>query len=299
MVSKAIKSLYYVLLILISFTVNGTLVSAQNNIDISVYPKVDLINSNWSIAGNIDGKNPNILSELTWKDNVAWGAGARFSVILHPRIKLSLQAEHSFIVSGTVRDVDYSGDNRTLVDRDMTYDSGEGNVSFATLQLNYLLWRGGIDVEGYVFPQYQYTSLTMIDPTLDLRSTYKSKLLGGGIGLKLGKVISPKWKMSLSPQFALNKYTAVANWNLREEFAHPVSFKHKIDAPQWSGVFDVTYSPTSKLYFLASARYNSLLNAKNGTDQLFYSNGESTHTRLNEVGSSIATFSLGAGILLY
>ena len=74
----------------------------------------------WNIAGNNAGTNPNILSELTWKDleiyqvqfkpSVTLGNSHRGGVRYHLRGMLGWGS----IVDGSNQDSDYAGDNRTL-----------------------------------------------------------------------------------------------------------------------------------------------------------------------------------------
>ena len=68
----------------------------------------------WNIAGNMAGTNPNILSELSWSDiesyQLSLGAKARIANHFYGRGHIN----YAWIHSGTVRDSDYGGDNRTL-----------------------------------------------------------------------------------------------------------------------------------------------------------------------------------------
>src|SRR5436305_1463719 len=67
----------------------------------------------WSIAGNYQGQNPNILSELSWKRlrAISFGAGAMGKV--YPKMDWMIAFSYHATLSGKVTDPDYKKDNRT------------------------------------------------------------------------------------------------------------------------------------------------------------------------------------------
>ena len=77
-------------------------------------------------------------------------------------------------------------------------------------------------------------------------------------------------------------YDADANWNLRSDYQHPVSFSHEADGNGFvAGV---------KLLFEAKNRWgiNVGMNAQEmstdpGIDRIYYADGTIAETRLNEV----------------
>ena len=94
----------------------GQRVFAQVNdpkLQIFVSTGIELQDLHWSISGNTNGANPNILSELKWTKvkgtvtaaDVSWKFWRRFSFVGG--------YSRAFTYSGLVNDIDYSGDNRT------------------------------------------------------------------------------------------------------------------------------------------------------------------------------------------
>ena len=82
----------------------------------------------WSIAGNMQGQSPNILSELTFK-NIT-GFGGYLDGVYTPTKYTELNAFYqlSGIVSGKGTDVDYQDDNRTHPTFNGTFSSNNGRM---------------------------------------------------------------------------------------------------------------------------------------------------------------------------
>ncbi len=67
----------------------------------------------WSIAGNLEGTNPNIKSELKWTELVVadFAIASRFKFT--PSFSIEAGGSFGKTLSGNVSDIDYLGDNRT------------------------------------------------------------------------------------------------------------------------------------------------------------------------------------------
>ncbi len=68
----------------------------------------------WNIAGDINGNNPNVLSELTWDDVESYQVKLQGSIVWPNIIALRGYANYGWVFDGDNQDSDYLGDNRTF-----------------------------------------------------------------------------------------------------------------------------------------------------------------------------------------
>src|ERR1700754_1332656 len=98
----------------------------------------------WSIAGDINGENPNVYSELKWKAI----AGPHYNLALQWNIWNSFlllgNYSKSSITSGTSNDTDYSGDNRTAPVYNQDFNSNKGRTSAWSAGVGYMLIKNEI-----------------------------------------------------------------------------------------------------------------------------------------------------------
>lgn len=257
-------------------------------------------NLDWNIAGDINGNNPNILSELTWTDleifQLEFGLERRFK----RNFKLGGTLAYGLIFDGQNQDSDYLGDNRTLefsrsnnsADGDDTWDL---SVAFG---YEFLFGSGTIGLTPLFGLSYHAQKLQITDgfqtipplgPFPGLNSSYDASWYGPWTGLDFFFGILRKDRMTLRHEFKFGveyhfyaEYYAKANWNLRSDFAHPKSFEHETDG---SGII---FKGGYKYFF--DARWSLDFNGKYqkwetdpGIDRVFFSNGTVVETRLNEV----------------
>ena len=91
----------------------------------------------WSIAGNINGNNPNVLSELTWDDVESYQVKLQGNFVWPNIIALKGYVNYGWIFDGDNQDSDYLGDNRTLefsrsnnsTDDDYVWDNSKVRLS--------------------------------------------------------------------------------------------------------------------------------------------------------------------------
>jgi hypothetical protein len=129
---------------------------------------------------------------------------------------------------------------------------------------------------------------TDIGPFSGLDSSYDADWYGPWIGLE-GAFYDRRANLAASRQEIFGGvelhyayYDARANWNLRGDFAHPVSFKQESDG--YGGVLYIGYKfffhPRWSLNFIGKyQRWET----KPGTHTFLWSDGTSSDTRLNEV----------------
>lgn len=268
----------------------------------------------WNIAGNVFGTNPNVLSELEWKDLDIYQLGLRGRIEAgnhyDPRLKGVLKGSASvgYVEDGTNRDSDYDGDNRTL-EYSRSDNSAEGgdvvDLSVAA-GLKYIPWQGGFSVTpllGYaingqdlrITDGYQTVAsggTPAVGPISGLDSSYEALWYGPWVGVDLAYAAPSNLKLGAGFEYHWAEYEADANWNLRSDLAHPLSFRHEADGEgmvvnlgaQWA------FHPR---WLLSLGWTWQKWQTNPGTDLVYYSSGTLGQSRLNEVNWESSAFNLG------
>ena len=105
----------------------------------------------FNIAGDINGNNPNIISELTWEDLESYQVKFQGSLVWPGIIALKGSANYGWIFNGKNQDSDYGGDNRTFEYSRSNNNTDDNNVWDASLAVGYP-FRFGQTVIGTVTP---------------------------------------------------------------------------------------------------------------------------------------------------
>jgi len=258
----------------------------------------------WNIAGNSAGTSPNVLSELTWTDLEI----AEFSVLgrktinnIYIRGSLNL----GFIHSGANRDSDYSGDNRTLEFSRTENNGGDGTVWDASLGAGYsglvlAAGEGAFTLRPLVGFSVHKQNLTITDgyqviPATGafsgLDSTYRAMWYGPWAGFEADYAAGA---LTLNAELEVHAaaYRAEADWNLRSDFQHPVSFEHKANAIGVVLSLGADYAFAGPWSMGASFKHQDW-HASSGTDRTFFSSGAVGDTRLNEANWTSDAFTVG------
>ncbi len=130
-------------------------------------------------------------------------------------------------------------------------------------------------------------------PMIGLDSTYKTKWYGPFAGIDLKLHTSPQFSLNGSVQDHWADYEAEADWNLRSDLAHPVSFRH--EAEKGDGVFGTLkgrYLFNNGLMLDLAFDY-IFLSAKDGIDQTILADGSSFFVKLNELNWQSSAITLG------
>jgi len=264
----------------------------------------------FNIAGDINGNNPNIISELTWKDLESFQLKMAGKTTFHQLVMLRGSLAYSWIFDGKNQDSDYLGDDRTLEFLRSNNNSDEGNMRDASFVIGWQFTFGRSDfvmapVIGY---SYHEQNLTMTDgyQTIPpsgrfsgLDSTYETEWKGPFIGLDFTfrrdekSKIKPDIETFLRIEYHMVDFYAEADWNLRTDFAHPKSFEHEADG------YGFILNTGVKFLF----NYNWLLNVNldyqnwstdPGIIRFFNSDGTTSMQQLNEVNWT--SYAIMAGI---
>ena len=243
-------------------------------------------NLNWSIAGNLAGKSPNIYSELQW-ENVG-GQSLPSAVVWNfaDRLLVAADYSHVFLNSGAVTDRDYSGDNRSNMVYNQRFNADKGHASDWSLGAGYqLLKTSTIRLNAFSGYRINAQSLFILDRTgnfANLNSTYSTKWKGPFVKATADYKIAAKLFLSAALSYNQINYGAVSDWNLIPTFQHPVSYRHTAKGFGLDGELGLKYTFSKNVAIQAAAGYFSWKTG-NGIDELFLENNETEKTQLNKV----------------
>jgi hypothetical protein len=226
----------------------------------------------WSIAGNSNGQSPNVLSELKWK-NVN---GQEYKAAMQWNVwrRFSLFADYSrvSVTSGSVNDMDYQGDNRTAPTYTGNFSDNKGNTSSWSAGAGYIIFNNKLfSLVPYVGFGDNVQNFYLVDLTGQfpaLNSNYFARWNG------------PFIKEDLT--YNQVNYTAQGNWNLINEFQHPVSYRHVAKGYGINANARLAFSITNHIALNIGYGYYKW-ETGNGTDQLYLTSGQVDNTRLNGV----------------
>lgn len=269
----------------------------------------------FNIAGNLAGTGPNILSELSWDDLEIYQVGIAGKVAVGNAtvdyltcVRSSL--DYGWIQDGRNQDSDYLGDNRTLEFSRANSLTADDHVLDASagigLQRKFHQNRLAIALLGGYSYHEQNLRITQglqaispgsgvvpLGPIAGLNSTYQAVWHGPWAGIDLEFSPFPRFSLLGTAEYHWARYKAEADWNLRQDLAHPVSRRHEA-----SGARGVVLKAGGR-YFLTSRWALDLFagyqgwEAENGTDTIYFVDGSSTAVRLNQVHWQSASATLG------
>ena len=248
---------------------------------------------NWTIAGDSNGQNPNVLSELDWTklNIISTGGAAEFTV--HDHWHLRFGGSYGWIISGNNRDSDYLFDDRQgEFSRSRADTRGEVIDAEAMIGYDFKMMRGRMTLTpwlGFSFHKQELNDrcgVQEIDllsgdlgafPGLD--SKYEADWYGAVFGLEAKVNLFTNWRLTGGVRYELQSYTAHADWNLRSDLD---GFSHTAKGSAWllhTGV-EWDFQPG---WTLALSGFFGVATAGHGTDDTTFSGGSHIATRLNEV----------------
>lgn len=247
---------------------------------------------NWNIAGNTDGSNPNILSELEWTGLEIFQVEARARKDFGDTY-LTGYFDWGWINDGKNQDSDYNGDDRTQEysrsnnsgDDGTVWDISTG-VGFNITAYKHTPFKFS-PVFGYSYHRQNltitngYQTIPHTGPFSGLDSTYNARWYGPWAGADLSYKTG---RLTLGGLFEyhLVEYYATANWNLRSDFAHPKSFEHTANGMGVIAGLDADISVSESWAFVLSVNAKRFKTGE-GRDRTYFSDGSRSDTKLNEV----------------
>lgn len=247
-------------------------------------------NLNWSIAGN-ETTPVNILSELKFNrlDISQFGVAMRFSVNRFFFMPQILKGE---IHEGEATDSDYAGNNRTNLTYRSIMDVKDNGTTDVTLTVGYefKLSKKHLSLSPLLGYSQKKQNFVMTNGKLlypenkaisDLDSKYSTDWESAFGGVSCNYFLP--FQINISALFLYHDldYEAEANWNLRDDFAHPVSFRHSGDGYGSELQCGIGYSIRN---WCLEFSYNyKQFEIEDGKDELYFSSGLMIESRLNEV----------------
>ena len=291
------------------------------DLEMNIGSRVDQFD--WNIAGDSYGNNPNVLSELTWENlEIAEVNGKGRLIMINNHAPFGgmakVKVNYGEIQSGDNQDSDYEFDNRigewsrsnNRADDGSVFDfttgaglvfrSRSGKVMVSPLagysyHAQYLTIHDGYQTISLDNP---FSTSTAYDPPpagpfAGLDSTYDAVWNSGWIGVDLE--LSPARFLEIHGFVELHsaEYRAEANWNLRSDLEHPVSFKH--ESNEAAGVVTGIGAKfgNGPLLVNLDLLYQKW-QAKDGIDIFYLNDGKTSTSLLNEVNWE--SFSVSAGL---
>jgi len=246
----------------------------------------------YHIAGNEQGLNPNILSELIWRNNLTSELGASLEVKWQ-RLNFRSGYSISHNQSGTVSDIDYAEDNRQSVFSDRTFSNHKGKGHQLSISAGYdLPVRKNLILNLFLTCQFQKNTLYLLNQKHlrqqdenylpSLNSYYRYHLPGFGGGMLIDYHCRRLIEFNIEARLQRIVYSATGSWNLREDFAQPDSYLHRGRGIQIAVIPQIRLLISRHSKIGLSYSYSSL-NVSNGRDRLLLADGIEQLTRLNEV----------------
>ncbi|MCF6265385.1 MAG: hypothetical protein L3J57_02425 [Desulfuromusa sp.] len=282
----------------------------------------------WNISGDINGENPTILSELSWEDLEIFQIQATgwLEIGELPFLKRNslILANIAFgkILGGDVQDSDYAADGRTFEWSRSVNDADKGltvDLSGAVGPIFELSLIEGLSITPLIGYGFNMQDLSMTDgeqtvsnpfyrwwffgsdaemplpigqiPSLD--SSYTAYWYGPWLGANIDYQANQKIKITVSAEYHWVEYFAQADWNLRSNFAHPVSFEQETTGTGMVWNIKGLYSLNKNWSWLLDGKIQNW-ETESGTDRTYFADGTVGLSRLNQVNWS--SYSLTTGV---
>lgn len=283
----------YILLLLIFKFSN---ITSQSKVDLAINSLVEYSNFEWSIAGNIQGNSPNVLSELQFKDIVVIGGNIEASYEFINKIYFNVLYQLGSVTRGKGVDTDYEEDDYQGITFNENFQSNDGNSKTYKMGLKYFpIHNRNFKLGAGLHYLNSSRKFTLLSPDLeDLNSSYNLDLEGFQFSLNPIYKINNLFKLNALISYSRLSYRANANWNLIEIFQHPISFIHVSNADMKEYQLGVIYDFNKHISLQSTGTWGTT-KVLEGLDKSFLKNGSEIRTQFN--GGSLESLSLNFGIL--
>lgn len=271
----------------------------------------------WNIAGDRSGQNPNVLSEVKWRNLEIGQINLNSKLTLPRTVHLRGSFSYGWIVNGDNRDSDYFGDNRTLEYSRSDNNADQGSVYDFSAAAGYPFEFGReivIALRPLIGFSYHSQSLSITDGNQtiatpgftqragsfsNLDSHYDARWYGPWVGVEVGVETTvpggciQRVEGFFGFEYHRADYRAQADWNLRQDLAHPNSFRHRADGVGYvlSGGINLFVTPQ---WALTTAVIYQDWSTHQGRHRVYLSGGDTLDTQLNEVNWRSVALSIGA-----
>ena len=276
------RSAIVVILLCSAFKSNAQ--DVEPKLQVSISSGYQRENFHWSIAGNTNGQNPNVYSELKWKDvdGTAYNASLQYNVWN----KVMFYGSYSCVSvrSGTVSDIDYSQDNRTDPVYNENFSDNKGNTSVWCAGVGYRLFNNRFfSLTPYIGYTGNIQNLDIVDETGQfpgLNSSYQANWKGEFVKIISAVKIWRSLRALVDVTYNQTNYNSLGDWNLINEFKHPVSYRQVADGYGINTGAQLNYNLARQLSIFAGFNYFNW-ETGNGADTLYLTTGEDDKTQFN------------------
>jgi hypothetical protein len=247
----------------------------------------------WNIARDLYGTSPNILSELTWSDLQVFQV-QRDAEIIFNDVVFRMSVGYGWITAGDSQDSDYNFDDRTD-EWSRSYSDSRGGFLFsgsAALGYRFRLGDGFLILKPLLGFAYNQQAMVMTDgvqvilpptgPVAGLNSSYVAHWGSMWTGAAIDAGIAEGLSLGVELAFHGAAYIALADWNLRPDLAHPVSFVHRAVGLGAEGKISLDFR-INQWWTLRCSFGAEYWEAGPGLDITYRNDGSYVVTRLNEV----------------
>lgn len=262
---------------------------------ISPYITAERADFKWNIAGM--GGTPNVLSELFFNDLKADGYGIKLAKLNRINDNWAFYVELDYssaeVDDGLITDSDYIADNRQgLIARSVS-SPNKSDIEHESFLM-------GVKTRWFNQKNHYWTaSLGYKRKTIDIRitdgqetypgsgainglnSSYDSEFKGLTFGFTTEHVF-PWGAIGLQYEVYDVEYEAEANWNLRSDFAHPISFEHLGTGDGYTATFSYSYI-INRTWDVYASVSRTEYDISRGHDRTFFADGSHYSISLNEV----------------
>ncbi|MEM6643866.1 MAG: hypothetical protein AAF616_12875 [Bacteroidota bacterium] len=255
---------------------------AQLSTEIRLEAGRQTTNFDWSIAGNVAGVNPNILSELIWKDLTGISGKLYAQMALNDKWLIRSNISYTSYITGQVEDTDYAADNRQDITFFGKFDAANSReVEFSFAGGYHFNLAKNIDLSTSIGFIKSWSLFTIQEDVSDLDSWYDAQWYGALVESRLSYSLN-RWAFFVNCQYEQLRYFAEANWNLRDDFAQPISFDHTAKGYGYRISFQAAYTlSTSMAVFATFETMNR--NSGKGVEHLYFSDGRLMKTQVNGI----------------
>jgi outer membrane protein Pom len=270
---------------------------------------------NWTIGFPDTEGLPDILSELVWSDLDIFQYSIDGEVRLRNKLRFGLELGFGHILDGDNRDSDYLLDNRqgefsrsiSTVGGDEVIDVSaymgyefspnifQNYKSYFTPLFGYSYHAQNLQFEDGVQVLSNFGFSVPLGPFSGLDSEYRTNWYGPWLGFEF-EVNKDQWTVVTRYSHHWVDYEADATWNLRSDFAQPISFEHITDgeADKVSLTFMHHWESGWTSYLdLGLETWTT----ESGVDRTFFTNGVTAELPFNE--ANWETLWAGIGIKRY
>ena len=260
-------------------------------------------NIKWSVAND----SVDIASELNWNETGISQLLLGATVFLDKHWFLKGGFATGVVVSGNNRDSDYAGSNRTQEFSRSDSKSGGATWDY-TIAFGPRLDRFELsnEVTFYISPMIGYSynqqDLTIFDgeqkipfsvPLTGLNNHYDARWMGPWFGFEILLVMYNQMSLVARTEIHSAEFSAQANWNLRNDFMHPVSFEHDATGAGLVNSISLFYN-VSRNFLINSRLGYQTWNAQTGEELTYFSSGVVEKRELKRIEWDSMSISFGA-----